>query len=46
MTDTTLRPVAAPYEARAFLHDGTIVDIRSVVPSDRDELVRLHAERV
>jgi acyl-CoA synthetase (NDP forming)/GNAT superfamily N-acetyltransferase len=43
MTNTTLQPVATPYEARAFLHDGTIVDVRSVMPSDRDELVSLHA---
>ena len=43
MTEATLQRVEGSYEARAFLHDGTIVDIRSVTPSDRDELVRLHA---
>ncbi len=43
MTNTTLQRVGDSYEARAFLHDGTIVDVRSVAPSDRDELVRLHA---
>ena len=43
MTDTTLQSVATPYEARAFLHDGTIVDVRSVMPTDRDELISLHA---
>jgi acyl-CoA synthetase (NDP forming)/ribosomal protein S18 acetylase RimI-like enzyme len=31
------------YFARAFLHDGTIVEVRSVQATDRDELIELHA---